>query len=157
MQILFFNIINTLIALIFAIFENQSLEFYIFTFHDIIKCLSIKQIHILLNNFGSKHNVLIKFGQFMSYYKIKDFMEKFYKNYGLKTSYRPVWVCKELSTTSVGKFVKQATYIRYVMAKLSKFLQISMQTSDFFLQMILWKMKKGLGLVSGIIFHRICW
>ena len=49
--------------------ENQSLEFYIFRFHDVIKCLSIKQEIILLNNLGSKQSLLMKFGQIMSYYK----------------------------------------------------------------------------------------
>ena len=35
------------------------------------------------------------------------------------------------------KYLKHATYIKYVIAKLSKFAQISMQTySDFFLQKI---------------------
>ena len=37
------------------------------------------------------------------------------------------------------KFLKEATYIRYVIAELSKFVQINMQTSlDSFLQKILW-------------------
>ena len=41
------------------------------------------------------------------------------------------------------KFLKWATYIRYVIAKLSKFVQISMlASSDSFLQMILSKFKK---------------
>ena len=35
--------------------ENQSTEFYIFKFHDVIKCLRVKQENILLNNLGSKH------------------------------------------------------------------------------------------------------
>ena len=44
--------------------------------------------------------------------------------------------------------MEQATYIRYVLAKLSKFVQISTQTSsDFFLQDSL-KIKKDLELVS---------
>ena len=39
------------------------------------------------------------------------------------------------------KFLKKATYVRYVIAKLSKFSQISMLTSlDSFLQRILWKL-----------------
>ena len=40
------------------------------------------------------------------------------------------------------KFLKQAIYIRYGIAKLSKIVQITMQTSsDSFLQRILWKSK----------------
>ena len=30
--------------------------------------------YILLNNLGSKHSLLMKFGQFMAYYKIKIFI-----------------------------------------------------------------------------------
>ena len=35
--------------------------------------------YISLNNLGSKHILLMKFGQFMSYYKRKNFIKKFYK------------------------------------------------------------------------------
>ena len=39
------------------------------------------------------------------------------------------------------QFLKQALYIRYVTAELSKFIQISLQTSsDSFLQKFLWKL-----------------
>ena len=54
--------------------------------------------YILLNNLRSKHCLLMKFGQFMSYYKRKNFIKNLYKKYGLKTSSRPFCVCKELST-----------------------------------------------------------
>ena len=47
------------------------------------------------------------------------------------------------------KFLMQATYISYVTVKLSKFVQISMQTSlDSFLQEVSLKIKKGLEPVS---------
>ena len=50
-----------------------------------------------------------------------------------------------LSLTSDIFLVQQPVYIRYVIAKLSKFVKISMHTSsDSFLHMILWKLK-GLG------------
>ena len=55
-----------------------------------------------LNNLGSKHSLLMKFGQFMSYDKRKNFIKKFFQNCGLKTSSRFFCVCKELSTTSIG-------------------------------------------------------
>ena len=75
-----------------------------FKFHDVvIKCLGIKREYILLNNLGSKHILLMKFGQLMSYYKRKNFMKKFHKNCDLKTSFRPFCVCKDLNTTSIGK------------------------------------------------------
>ena len=45
----------------------------------------------------------MKFGQFIQYYKRKPIIEKFPKNRDLKTSSRPFCVCKELSTTPVGK------------------------------------------------------
>ena len=49
---------------------------------------------------------------------------------------------------------KQTTYIRYLFAKLSKFVQLSTQTfSDSFLQKILWKLKKTWNWFPGDIFH----
>ena len=77
--------------------ENQILEFYVFKFHDVIKCLSIKQEINFMNNLGSKHSLLMKFRQFVSILQKKTLIEKFYKNCGLKTSPRPFRVCKELS------------------------------------------------------------
>ena len=65
------------------------------------------------------NKVLINFSQFMSYYKRKNLIKKLHKNCNLKTSSMPFCIRKELST------VKQATYIRYVLVKLSKFVQIS--------------------------------
>ena len=55
-----------------------------------------------MNNSESKHDLLMKFDQLMSYYK-----KKLWKNY-IKASIwtlvsRPFCVCKELSTTSIGK------------------------------------------------------
>ena len=51
------------------------------------------------------------------------------------------------------KFLKQATYIRYVIPKLSKFVQISMLTSsDSFFTENSFKIKKDLELVSGPYF-----
>ena len=46
------------------------------------------------------------------------------------------------------KLLKQATYIRYALAKLSKFVQISIQTSLDFLTEDSLKIKKGLELVT---------
>ena len=55
-------------------------------------------------NLGSKHSLLMKFTQFSSYYKRKNFIKKLCKNCDLKTSSRLFWVCKELSTASIGKW-----------------------------------------------------
>ena len=40
--------------------------------------------HILLNNLGSKHCLVIKFGQFMQFYKTKFFIKKNMKNVTFK-------------------------------------------------------------------------
>ena len=102
-----------------------------FKFHDITKCLYIKKKHNLLNNFWVKDSLLMKFGQFISYKK----GEKISKNSTKTVTWKLVphffCVCKELSTISIGKwiFFKWGTYIRYVITKLSKFIQISMQAS----------------------------
>ena len=45
----------------------------------------------------------MKFGQFMSYYKRKKIIKNVYENCGLKTSSKPFYVCKELSTTLIRK------------------------------------------------------
>ena len=63
--------------------------------------------------------------------------------------YLPIYcvtrVYQQMSLTSDIFLVQQPVYIRYVIAKLSKFVKISMHTSsDSFLHMILWKLK-GLG------------
>ena len=56
------------------------------------------------------------------------------------------------------KFFNQATYIKYVIAKLSKFVRISMLTlSDSFLQRIIWKLNRAWNWFSGHIFHRFFW
>ena len=56
-----------------------------------------------MNSLESKHSVLMKFGQFVSYYERKKFIKKFHKNFDLETSSRFFCVYKELSTTSIGK------------------------------------------------------
>ena len=60
--------------------------------------------YVLLHYLESKHSLLMKFDQFMSHYKRKNFIEKFRKNCDLETSSRPFCVYKELSTTFIGKW-----------------------------------------------------
>ena len=85
---------------------------------------------ILLSNLWSKHSRLMKFGQFMSYYK-------------RKKNYQKILQKLRHENENEMKFLKQATYIRYVLAKLSKYVQISTLTSsDSFLQRIHWKLKR---------------
>ena len=52
------------------------------------------------------------------------------------------------------KFLKQATYIRHVKAKLSKFFQFSIQAGDLFFRILedSLKIKKGLELASRSYF-----
>ena len=91
---------------------------------------------------GSKHGLVMKSGQFMSYYKRKLQPENQFQAllYFQRIKNNLYWKMKLL---------KQATYIRYVLAKLSKFFQISTQTylNSFFTEDSL-KIKKGLELVS---------
>ena len=62
--------------------------------------------NILSNNLGSKHSLVMKFGQFMKYYKIKFFIEKFYEKCGLETSSRSFLVFKE---SSVKRILRRST------------------------------------------------
>ena len=55
----------------------------------------------LLNNLGSKCSLVIKFGQFMQYYKIIFFIKKFYKKCGRETSFRPFSIFKESSVKKI--------------------------------------------------------
>ena len=56
----------------------------------------------------------MKFDQFMSYYKGKNFIQTFYKNCDLKTRSRPFGVCKAQPLLENNIYNKQATYMTYV-------------------------------------------
>ena len=89
------------------------------------------------------NSVLMKIGQIL---KKEKFIKKLYKNCDIKTSSRPFCVCKELSTTSIGKwnFWSKLLMLDIIKAELLKFVQISMQTSsDCFLKRILRKLKRA--------------
>ena len=62
----------------------------------------------------------MKFGQIISYYKKKKIYQK------ILQKLRPVNYFQELLCFQRTKFLKQATNIRCVMAKLFKFVQINM-------------------------------
>ena len=64
----------------------------------------------------------MKFGQFMSHLNRKNFIQKLNKNSNPKIKHNLYWKIK---------FLKQATYSRYVFAKLSKFW-------NFFIKTFLW-------------------
>ena len=63
--------------------------------------------HILLNNLGSKHSLVKKFGQFKQYYKRKFFIKKIYEKCGLETSSRPFLIFKE---SSAKRNLRMAAY-----------------------------------------------
>ena len=98
----------------------------------------------------SKHLLLMKIDQFMSYYKRKKFVKKFYK---IPQVPGPFVFTKNLVQLHWKmKFLKQATYIRYILAKLSKPVQITKHTSSYFFTEDYLKIKKGLELVSNPYF-----
>ena len=80
----------------------NNLDFQISWRHQMIKHKTRNTF--LLNNLGSKHSLLMKFGQYMSYSKRNNFIKKFYKKFDLKTGSRPFCVCKESTATSIGKW-----------------------------------------------------
>ena len=61
----------------FRFWGNQILTFQIFKCHDVSNAQTWNTRHILLNNLGSRHSLVMKFGQFMQYYKTKFFIKKF--------------------------------------------------------------------------------
>ena len=95
---------------------------------------------------GSKHRLLMRFDQFMPYYERIDFLSKSSTKTAVwklvsgpfclpRNKHRFYWKMT---------FLKQAIDMRYVLAKLSKFVQISIQTSaDSFLKKIPWKLKRS--------------
>ena len=78
----------------------EIIKFYYFSYSNIMMSSNthtwdIK--HILLNNLGSKCSPVMKFGQFMPYYKIIFFIEKLYEKCGLEASSRPFLIlCKKI-------------------------------------------------------------
>ena len=84
----------------------------------------------------------MKFYQFMSYSKRNNFQALLCLQ---RIKHNLYWKMK---------FLEQATYIRYDIAKLSKYVQISMlASSDYFLHRILWKLK-GPGTSLQAIFFK---
>ena len=92
----------------------------------------------------------MKFDQFMSYEKRKNFVKKFYQNCGLKTSSRSFCVCKELSTLLLENEIFEASYLYWICN--SKALEIcSNEHADLFRIIFTedsLKIKKALELVS---------
>ena len=55
----------------------------------------------ILSNLGSKHSLVMKFGQFVQYYKIIFLIKKFDEKCGLETSSRPFLIFKESSVKKI--------------------------------------------------------
>ena len=87
--------------------------------------------YISLNNLGSKYSLLMKFGQFMSYYKRKKNHPKIIQKLRPENQFQAFLYLQRIKHNFYQKmkFLKQATCIRYVVAKISKFVQISKLTS----------------------------
>ena len=107
---------------------------------------------ILLNNLRGKLSLLMKLGQFMSYSKGNNFIKKFSKN----SKNSPKKLKHNLKLTTM-KFLKKSTYIRYVIAKLSKLVQIKCWPPQipFYRDSFENSKKKGVELVSRPLFYRI--
>ena len=122
-----------------ALFVREKINFKILHFR-ILRCHQMPK-NKTTNTFywitWELNSLLMKFGQFMSYYKKKKFIKQFCKNHSLKTSSRPFCFYKELSTTSIGQWNFWSKLL-LLLAKLSKFVQITTLTSsDSVLQRIL--------------------
>ena len=90
-----------------ALFILEKIKFWNFRYSSFMtssNALRWNKKYISLNNLGSKHSLLMKFGQFMPNYKRKKIIKKFNKTWDLETSSRPFCVCNELGTTSIGKW-----------------------------------------------------
>ena len=81
----------------------------------------------------------MKFGQFVSYLKEKILSKSSIKLRPANSFQTPFVLSKNLAKPLLeNQILEQANYVRYVIAKLSKFIQVSMQvSSDSFLQWIL--------------------
>ena len=66
---------------------------------------------LLKNNLGSKHSLLMKFGQFISYSKRNNFIKKLHKNSSQKTGSKPFCVCKDYAQLLLKKEIFEAIYL----------------------------------------------
>ena len=91
----------------------------------------------------------MKFGQFMLYSKRNNFIKKFYKKCGLKTSSRPFCNCKELTKPLLENEIFETNLF---VLDISKAIEISPNQHVGLLRFLFredsLKIKKGLELVS---------
>ena len=102
--------------------------------------------HISLNNLGYTLSLVMKFGQFMLYYKIKFFIKIFYEKCDLDTSCSPFLIFKESSVKKESEEASMMIWtnfdsfaIKYVISRL-------LQISDFPIQVTLNSLEKQKGL-----------
>ena len=86
-----------------ALFILEIIKFQHFRYSNIMTSSNAQAWntkHILLNNLGSKCSLVMKFGQFMQYYKII-LSKRFYRKCGMEISSWPFLVFKESSVKKV--------------------------------------------------------
>ena len=81
---------------LFSFLTNQILTFQILSVMTSSNTEAWNTKQILLNNWGNKHSLVMKTGQFI-YYKRKIFIKKFFKNCDLEISSRSFFTLKESS------------------------------------------------------------
>ena len=119
--------------------ENKILEFCIFKFHDVIKCLSIKQIYFT-ESFGKQIQSVNEIWPVYVILQKNKFHQKFLQNLRPENQFQALLCLRRMKCNFYWqvKFLKQATSFRYVIGNLSQFVQISMLTfKESFLQRIL--------------------
>ena len=139
-----------------ALIALEKIKFYNFKYRSLMTSSNTQawnKKYLFLNTLGRKHSLLMKFGQFMSYHKTA-WKLKFHENWGLKTSSRSFWVCREWNTTFTGKW---NFWSRLLL--LDMYLQNyqSFSKPDLFLLRILWWLRRAWHWFPGDIFHRVFW
>ena len=88
----------------------EIIRFWLFRYSDVMMS-SNAQVwnakHILLNNLGSRHSLVMKFGQFMKHFRINFFIKTIYEKCCLETSSRPFLIFKEYA---VKKNLRSSVY-----------------------------------------------
>ena len=102
--------------------------------------------YVLLNSLGSKHSLIITFGQFISCYKRKTFTKKFYKKYGLEISSRPFRVIKNQTQPLVENEVFETSWSYWIH---SFFYNPSFYKCKYAEIVIIWKHKIRLAILEA--------
>ena len=134
--------------------ENLILEFSIFKFHDVMKCLSIKQEINFTESLGQETQSGDEIWPVYVILQRKQNYKIFFQKLQPETSSRPFFVCKELSTISTGKkLLKKRNNDNN--SQTIKICQISKQTSSDPFFKGFFENKKPWYQFPGHMFHRI--